>query len=96
MSDWQNRDSPITRFRKYLESKGWWSTEEEKEFKKETRSTILKSFAAAEKRKKPSVKELFTDVYDELPVHLKEQQEELARLMKKYPKHYDASNYSRE
>ncbi|KAI8575404.1 hypothetical protein K450DRAFT_262071 [Umbelopsis ramanniana AG] len=86
-------DNPITRLRKWLELKEWWTKEEEDQYRKEARKGIMKSFLAAEKRKKPSVEELFTDVYDELPPNLVEQRQELADLMKKYPEHYSTDNY---
>ena len=93
VQDWQLNDSPITRFRKYLQLKSLWDDEQEAAFKTEIRKDILKSFNSAEKRKKPSIDELFTDVYDEIPPHLKEQQAELNRLMKEYPEHYDTSAF---
>ena len=37
--------------------------------------------------------DLFTDVYDELPKHLKEQQKELFDHLAKYKEHYDLSKY---
>jgi 2-oxoisovalerate dehydrogenase E1 component alpha subunit len=86
-------DNPITRLRKWLELKEWWSKEEEDHYRKDARKVIMKSFLTAEKRKKPSVDELFTDVYDELPPNLVEQRKELADLMKKYPKHYSTDGY---
>jgi len=86
-------DNPITRLRKWLELKGWWSKEEEDHYRKEARKTVMKSFQAAEKRKKPAITELFTDVYDEMPANLIEQQKELAELIKKYPEHYSTDNY---
>lgn len=84
----------MIRFRKYIESKGLWNADKEAAYKKEARSNVLKSFAAAEKRKKPSVQHLFTEVYDSLPPHLVEQQAELKRLMEKYPTHYDTSAHA--
>jgi 2-oxoisovalerate dehydrogenase E1 component alpha subunit len=32
VEQWRAKDNPINRFRKYLEAKGWWSAEEEKEY----------------------------------------------------------------
>ena len=96
MSTWQSRDSPINRFRKYLEKKGWWSAEEEAAFKKSTRSQVLKAFMDAEKVKKPRVSELFSDVYDTLPPALHSQKAELERIMKLYPEHYDQKDYEPE
>ncbi|KAJ3329668.1 hypothetical protein HDU76_007422 [Blyttiomyces sp. JEL0837] len=94
VSDWMKQDSPLTRFRKYLETKSWWSEEQEQEFKKTVRAEVLQAFAKAEKVKKPPVSDLFEDVYDVLPAHLKQQQEELKELMRKYPEHYDQSAFA--
>ncbi|TPX32318.1 hypothetical protein SmJEL517_g04526 [Synchytrium microbalum] len=93
VSDWQQQDSPTSRFRKYMERRGLWNDEMEKSHKKTARADILKAFQDAEKRKKPALSELFTDVYDEIPWHLKEQEKELADIIAKRPEHYDVSNY---
>ncbi|GAN06769.1 branched chain keto acid dehydrogenase E1 [Mucor ambiguus] len=87
-------DNPVTRLRRYLENKNWWSQEEEDAYRKKVRKDIMTSFTAAEKRKKPAVKHLFTDVYDELPPNLIKQQQELNELIKKYPEYYDTSDYA--
>lgn len=87
-------DNPVTRLRRYLENKNWWSQEEEDAYRKKVRKDIMTSFTAAEKRKKPAVKHLFTDVYDELPPNLVKQQQELNELIKKYPEYYDTSDYA--
>ena len=29
IDQWEHMDNPITRFRRYLEKKGWWNEEEE-------------------------------------------------------------------
>lgn len=34
VQEWTNQDHPITRFRKYLEQKGWWDESWEKELLK--------------------------------------------------------------
>jgi 2-oxoisovalerate dehydrogenase E1 component alpha subunit len=31
VQEWSNQDYPVTRFRKYLEQKGWWSETQDKE-----------------------------------------------------------------
>jgi 2-oxoisovalerate dehydrogenase E1 component alpha subunit len=51
----------------------------------------LKAFSGAEKVKKPSLDELFTDVYDVKPKHLEEQEAEMKRLVKKYPEHFSTA-----
>jgi 2-oxoisovalerate dehydrogenase E1 component alpha subunit len=95
VSNWQERDSPISRFRHYLESKKLWSDKQEKEFKAKTRKEILAAFAKAEKLKKPAVVNLFTDVYKEMPPHLVKQEQELNRIRKKYPKFYDDTPFAK-
>jgi len=44
--------------------------------------------AQAEKRKQPHIDHLFTDVYDELPWLLQQQQRELKSHLAKYSDHY--------
>jgi 2-oxoisovalerate dehydrogenase E1 component alpha subunit len=56
--------------RKFIESKGWWSQEEEEAMKATQKKTVLKAFQDTEKLLKPSLKELFTDVYDKPPWNL--------------------------
>ncbi|ORY93001.1 Thiamin diphosphate-binding protein [Syncephalastrum racemosum] len=87
-------DNPITRLRRHLESKQWWSAAEEEDLRKRTRTTILKSFASAEQKKKPSLDGLFSDVYDVLPPHLTQQQEELRTLLQKYPEYLNTDEYA--
>ncbi|KAG0368468.1 hypothetical protein BGZ54_001884 [Gamsiella multidivaricata] len=96
VEDWKRNDNPIVRMRKWLENKGWWDETKETAFKSQQRSAVLKSFAAAEKRKKPAVSEMFNDVYDKMTPTLIEQKKELEGLIKKYPEHYDTSDYAKE
>ena len=94
VTSWQAKDSPITRFRKYLTHKNLWSDVQEKEFAAETRKDILKAFSGAEKRLKPSIDGLFSDVYDVMPPHLLEQEKEMKRLVKEYPEHYNTAAHA--
>jgi 2-oxoisovalerate dehydrogenase E1 component alpha subunit len=93
-------DNPITRFRLFMESQGWWNETDEEELKSRLKQDVLTSFRRAETLKKADLKELFTDVYAEEPWNIvslvefvsdvyscrlqKEQREELAGLLKKY------------
>jgi hypothetical protein len=36
---------------------------------------------------------MFSDVYDNMPIHLKEQEEEVKRLVKEFPEHYDLEKF---
>lgn len=57
-----------------MKSQGWWSDSEEKEVRQKMRQEVLKAFADAEKKPKPPISDLFTDVYDQLTPQLVEQQ----------------------
>jgi len=74
--------------RYYLENKEWWDQDQEKDWKKEARLQVMKAFSDAEKALKPSIKELFYDVYQELPKHLEEQYQECLAHVAKYPHEY--------
>lgn len=93
VEDWKRIDNPMLRMRKYLESKEWWSEEMEKDFKSSTRKDVLTAFNKAEKQPKPAISEMFTDVYDKLTPALKEQRNELKRLIAKYPNDYNVDNH---
>ncbi|KAG1772348.1 thiamine diphosphate-binding protein [Suillus occidentalis] len=77
-------DNPITRFRLFMESRGWWNETEEEELKSRLKQDVLAAFKRAETLKKPDLAELFTDVYAEEPWNIREQREELAGLLEKY------------
>jgi 2-oxoisovalerate dehydrogenase E1 component alpha subunit len=80
--------------KKYIEHKGWWDDKQDAALKKERRVDVLKAFSKAEVRKKPSVSELFTDVYDEMPDSLKEQKKKMEEIVAKYPGFYPTGNHS--
>ncbi|RDW85645.1 hypothetical protein BP5796_03970 [Coleophoma crateriformis] len=93
VEDWKRRDNPITRLRKYLEKKGIWNEEKEKEARGRIRKECLKAFAEAEKEKKPPLRSMFEDMYEELTPDLKAQMTELRDIIKKYPDEYDVSEF---
>ena len=93
VEDWKRRDNPITRLRKWMENKGIWNEDKERELRETTRKTVLKEFAAAEREKKPELKNMFTDVYEEMTPEAKAQREELRRILETYPEEYDLSEY---
>lgn len=94
VKDWTSMDSPITRFRLFLEGKSLWSEDQEVAWKRETRTEILKEFGLAEKRKKAGLSDMFTDVYEKKEKHLVEQENEMLALIKDYPEHFDLSIHS--
>lgn len=93
VEDWKRRDNPITRFRKYLESQGLWSEEQEVEARTRLRKEVLKAFSKAEKEKKPPMKSMFEDIYEEMTPELKKQMEGLRDVVERYPEEYDVSEF---
>ena len=89
VEDWKRRDNPITRLRKWMQQKGLWDEEKEKEARSQIRKDVLKAFAEAEKEKKAPLRCIFTDVYEDLSVESREQMKELGRLLDEYPEEYD-------
>ena len=89
VESWKTSDSPLTRLREWLESKGLWNEKLEEEARKSVRGDILRELTAAEKEKKPALKGIFEDVYYEITEEAEEQRQELKRLMEKYPEEYD-------
>lgn len=49
---------------------------------------VLDAMKKAERKPKPSLDELFEDVYHEMPASLKAQQQQLRAHMAKYPNQY--------
>lgn len=93
VEDWKRRDSPIARLRKLMEFQGIWDAEKEQNARIEIRKEVLKAFAEAEKEKKPPLKAMFTDVYEDLTEESKSQMKELGRLLDEYPDEYDVSEF---
>ncbi|KAJ5657252.1 uncharacterized protein N7484_000901 [Penicillium longicatenatum] len=93
VEDWKRRDNPIIRLRKWLENKGLWSEEQEKEARDSIRKAVLKEFSEAEREKKPPLREAFTDVYEDITEEAREQMKELKRILEKYPNEYDLRPY---
>uniref|UniRef100_A0A6T5VMK1 2-oxoisovalerate dehydrogenase subunit alpha n=1 Tax=Phaeocystis cordata TaxID=118079 RepID=A0A6T5VMK1_9EUKA len=79
MQAWKARD-PVARFQIWLEDKGWWSDEEETEVRGEARKEVMKVLDAAERENKLPLREMVTDVYDEVPQHLEKQYQEIKKF----------------
>ncbi|CAI0625356.1 unnamed protein product, partial [Linum tenue] len=85
---WKVTRNPVSRFRKWVEGNGWWNDDEESELRSATRKQLLQAIQAAERTEKPSLEEMFSDVYDETPSNLREQHEQLREIIKRHPKDY--------
>ncbi|KAG8214642.1 thiamine diphosphate-binding protein [Butyriboletus roseoflavus] len=85
VENWKKIDNPITRFRLFMESRGWWNEKEEEELKLKLKNDVITTLNRAQILKQSDLRDLFTDVYGgEEPWNLREQREELAGLLKKY------------
>ncbi|KFH46126.1 2-oxoisovalerate dehydrogenase subunit alpha-like protein [Hapsidospora chrysogenum ATCC 11550] len=93
VEDWKRRDNPITRLRKWMEARGMWDEAKEKEARDRLRKEVLTGIRDAEKEKKPPVRTMFEDTYEELTPDLKAQMQELREIMEKYPDEYDLGEY---
>ncbi|XP_075145028.1 branched chain keto acid dehydrogenase E1 subunit alpha [Haematobia irritans] len=76
---WNTKEHPISKLKKYMMKKGWFNEDEENAFVKDVRKQVLKQISVSEKKLKPNWREMFEDVYDEMPKHLKEQMQELEK-----------------
>ena len=56
-------DNPIARFRLFMESRGWWSREEDDTTKERLKQEVMATFKRTEKLKRHELKQLFEDVY---------------------------------
>ena len=93
VEDWKRRDNPITRLRKWLEGKELWDDAKEKELRSSTRKEVLRAFEEAEKEKKPSIKNAFEGVWEELTEEQRGHVEELKDILVRYPKEYDLGSF---
>jgi TPP-dependent pyruvate/acetoin dehydrogenase alpha subunit len=71
---WKEKD-PIERFRRYLEGRGVWTLGWQEELAKRVDDQISEAVKHAESVSPPPFEDLFTDVYAEMPPHLREQLE---------------------
>lgn len=73
-SDWEKKD-PLLRFRIYLESKKLWTKEDEDAVIEQAKEEIKAAIQQADKYPKQKVTEFIDNMYENLPVNLKEQRE---------------------
>lgn len=93
VEEWKKRDNPISRMRKWMELKGWWSDDLEDNARRAIRKEVLTELSRAENTSKPPVGYLFKGTYNELCGPLKEQHQELKNILNQYPDNYDLSAF---
>ena len=88
-----NLSDPITRLEKFMISKGMIDENFQKEYREEKKLEIRQALKKADAEPKPSLDNLYNEVYDELTPHLHKQQEKLKDHIRKYREHYDLSKF---
>ena len=86
---WEAR-SPIIRFGRYMQSRGWWNPQMEEDLRLACRKLAVTALNVASTAPKPKVDTLFSDVFDELTWIQQEQQDEMFGHMARFPEHYDS------
>jgi len=79
---WRARD-PIARFEKFLAASGLWTPEKGEALRKEAEEEIGTAAREAQSVGKPGLETIFSDVYAELPAHLRRQGQEAFDLAKR-------------
>ncbi|TMW87277.1 hypothetical protein EJD97_020175 [Solanum chilense] len=87
-SEYWRRRCLVARFRKWIQKNGWWSDQEEMEFRGNTKEQVLQALERAEETEKPPLADLFTDVYDQIPSNLQEQERFIRDAINKRPNEY--------
>lgn len=68
---WQTNEHPIEKLCNYMKAKGWWNDEDESNYVKDIRKQVLAQISNSEKKPKADWREMFNDVYETMPQHLK-------------------------
>jgi len=74
LAEWAERD-PVERFRRFLEHAGLWSEGLEGELQASVAAEVKAASDEAEATQKPGLETIFSDVYEDLPDHLRAQGE---------------------
>jgi TPP-dependent pyruvate/acetoin dehydrogenase alpha subunit len=79
---WKKRD-PIPRFEKFLEAAGLLDAKRAELLRQEVADEVATAARAAEKVGPPGLETIFSDVYAEIPPHIRKQGEELFDLSRR-------------
>eukprot|EP01128_Nolandella_sp_AFSM9_P007030 TRINITY_DN3751_c0_g1_i1.p1 TRINITY_DN3751_c0_g1~~TRINITY_DN3751_c0_g1_i1.p1 ORF type:complete len:447 (+),score=138.86 TRINITY_DN3751_c0_g1_i1:557-1897(+) len=96
VNDWTIGNNPITRLSNYVIAQKYTTEKEIEQLRKESRNRVLASMKEAERAKKPHQSHLFSDVYDEMPLNLREQKAELEAHLAKHGAAYKLDEYDEE
>lgn len=91
---WNTTRHPITKLKNFMNGRGWFDETVENEYVKSVRKQILSQIALSEKTPKPNWREMFADVYHDVPKHLQEQQKQMEDHLAKHKQHYPMNSFS--
>ncbi len=72
LAEWEERD-PVARFERYLEARGLWKPEDRDRLYAEAAAKVNAAAKEAEGVGPPALESIFTDVYADVPAHLRRQ-----------------------
>ncbi len=82
VEEWAKKD-PVLRFESYLGAKGMWNEKLRAEFEASCKEEITAAVREAEAVGHPPLETIFTDVYEQLPPHLRRQGQEAFELARR-------------
>jgi len=82
LEEWAKRD-PVTRMQRYLERRGIWTQAVEDRILAEAQERVAEAARIAEHTPRPGLETIFSDVYADLPAHLRKQGEAAFDLAKR-------------
>ena len=82
VAEWEKKD-PVQRFEKFLHAKGIWSEKVRAELEASCKEEITAAVREAEATGQPPLETIFSDVYAELPQHLRRQGTEAFELARR-------------
>ncbi|CAM6097074.1 unnamed protein product [Calypogeia fissa] len=85
---WRKRRDPVLRFKRWMETKSWWDAEAETELRASARKEVISAMTKAEQLQKPDLSNMFSDVYDTVPLNLQRQENELRETVARHPNLY--------
>jgi 2-oxoisovalerate dehydrogenase E1 component alpha subunit len=90
---WNTVEHPIYKLKNYMKNRNWFNEAKEIEYVKGVRKLVLAQMNLSEKIPKPNWREMFNDVYDEMPKHLRDQMKEMEQHIEQYKQHYPLKDY---
>jgi len=87
------RDNPITRFRKYMYTRGCWDEEKDEKWTKESQRLVMEAFAKCEKVKRAPIATMFENIFDKVEPHLQRQMKEMNEHVRQNHYHFPLALY---